>query len=192
MQIAEDKLIEALGQDSHESFDIIYNMYAKRLYAYCMQYAKTAEDTEDIVQGVFCKLWINRRHIKERQSLKSLLFTIAHHAVIDAYRRRLFSPAYAEYIEYKATSEVDSSAQVEYEEFVDKLNTILESLPETQRNVIRKAKFQDMRNADIATELHLSEQTVKNALSTGMKTLRAKLASLTTILLQLVLLIINK
>ena len=49
-----------------------------------------------------------------------------------------------------------------------------------------------MRNADIATELHLSEQTVKNALSTGMKTLRAKLASLTTILLQLVLLIINK
>ena len=104
MQIAEDKLIEALGQDSHESFDIIYNMYAKRLYAYCMQYAKTAEDTEDIVQGVFCKLWINRRHIKERQSLKSLLFTIAHHAVIDAYRRRLFSPAYAEYIEYKATS----------------------------------------------------------------------------------------
>ena len=192
MQIAEEKLIEALSRDSHEAFDLIYNMYAKRLYAYCMQYSKTTEDTEDILQGVFCKLWVNRRHIKKRQSLKSLLFTIAHHAVIDAYRRRLLSPTYREYVEYKAASETDSSARIEYEEFVNRLNAILKSMSETQRNVIQRAKFQGMRNADIAAELHLSEQTVKNALSAGMKTLRDKLASITILLLQSLLLIINK
>ena len=163
MQISEEKLIEDLGRGSHEAFDVIYKMYAKRLYAYCMQYVKTSEDAEDILQGVFCKLWVNRRQIKERQSLKSLLFTIAHHAVID-----------------------------EYEEFVDRLDTILESPPETQRNVIRRAKFQGMRNADIAAELQLSEQTVKNALSVGMKTLRGKLAARATLLLLALLLIINK
>ncbi|MBO1362195.1 RNA polymerase sigma-70 factor [Prevotella sp. A2931] len=192
MQIAEEKLIEALSQDSHEAFDLIYNMYAKRLYAYCMQYSKTTEDTEDILQGVFCKLWVNRRHIKKRQSLKSLLFTIAHHAVIDTYRRRLLSPTYREYVEYKAASETDSSTRIEYEEFVNRLNAILKSMSETQRNVIQRAKFQGMRNADIAAELHLSEQTVKNALSAGMKTLRDKLASITILLLQSLLLIINK
>ena len=166
-------------------------MYAKRLYAYCMQYAKSTEDAEDILQGVFCKLWVNRGQIKERQSLKSLLFTIAHHAVIDAYRRRLLSPTYEEYVAYKAAPETDGSERIEYEEFVDRLDTILESLPETQRNVIRRAKFQGMRNADIAAELQLSEQTVKNALSVGMKTLRGKLAARATLLLAL-LLIINK
>lgn len=192
MRIPEEKLIEDLSRGSYQAFNIIYNMYAKRLYAYCMQYAKSTEDAEDILQGVFCKLWVNRGQIKERQSLKSLLFTIAHHAVIDAYRRRLFSPTYEEYVEYKVTSEADSSARIEYEEFVDKLNSILESLPETQQNVIRRAKFQGMRNADIAAELQLSEQTVKNALSVGMKTLRGKLAARATLLQLALLLIINK
>ncbi len=49
-----------------------------------------------------------------------------------------------------------------------------------------------MRNADIAAELQLSEQTVKNALSVGMKTLRGKLAARATLLLLALLLIINK
>lgn len=192
MRIPEEKLIEDLSRGSYQAFNIIYNMYAKRLYAYCMQYVKTSEDAEDILQGVFCKLWVNRGQIKERQSLKSLLFTIAHHAVIDAYRRRLLSPTYEEYVAYKAAPETDGSERIEYEEFVDRLDAILESLPETQRNVIRRAKFQGMRNADIAAELQLSEQTVKNALSVGMKTLRGKLAARATLLQLALLLIINK
>lgn len=59
----EEELVYQLKQESQDAFNRIYNMYSARLYAYCMQYVKSREDTEEIVQDVFIKLWINRHSI---------------------------------------------------------------------------------------------------------------------------------
>lgn len=175
-------MIADLIENSHDAFNAIYEMYAKRLYAYCLQYAKSAEDTEDIVQGVFVKLWINRRNIKNKTTLKPLLFAMSRNALIDAYRHRLFSPIYEEFVEYKQSITIETYRHVEYQDFVMQIEKILKGLSDTQQKVIRLSKFQGMRNSDIAEELSISEQTVKNALSTGMKYLRSRLRSLMTFL----------
>ena len=49
----EEELVYQLKQESQDAFNRIYNMYSARLYAYCMQYVKSREDTEEIVQDVF-------------------------------------------------------------------------------------------------------------------------------------------
>ena len=48
----EEELVYQLKQESQDAFNRIYNMYSARLYAYCMQYVKSREDTEEIVQDV--------------------------------------------------------------------------------------------------------------------------------------------
>ena len=184
-EIDESKLIEDLRHGSHAAFDAIYELYAKRLLAYCLQYTKLTADAEDIVQGMFVKLWMRRQDIKQKNSVKALLFTMSHNAVIDAYRHRLFSPMYEEYIDYKVSSEGLTSEEIEYEEFVLRIENILKQMPETQQTAIRMSKFQGMHNAEIAKALNLSEQTVKNAVSTGMKILRKKLGLLTLFLVML-------
>ena len=45
----EEELVYQLKQESQDAFNRIYNMYSARLYAYCMQYVKSREDTEEIV-----------------------------------------------------------------------------------------------------------------------------------------------
>ena len=47
----EQMLIQDLKKSSRKAFNEIYAMYAKRLYAYCLQYSKSVEDAEDIVQA---------------------------------------------------------------------------------------------------------------------------------------------
>ncbi len=44
----EEELVYQLKQESQDAFNRIYNMYSARLYAYCMQYVKSREDTEEI------------------------------------------------------------------------------------------------------------------------------------------------
>ena len=65
----ERHLIHDLKQGSHKAFDKIYQMYSKRLYAYSLQFTKSSEESEEIVQEVFVNkmkhyvlyflLWLN-------------------------------------------------------------------------------------------------------------------------------------
>lgn len=93
----EQYLIHDLKRGSHKAFDKIYQMYSKRLYAYSLQFTKSSEESEEIVQEVFVKLWSNRINIRQDETLRSLLFIMAKHRLINAYRQKINHPIYEEY-----------------------------------------------------------------------------------------------
>ena len=64
---------------------------------------------------------------------------------------------------------------MEYAEFERQVLEAIKKLPETQCKVVMMAKIYNMPNDKIAECLKLSRQTVKNALSVGIKTLRERL-----------------
>lgn len=169
-------LIHSLKQGSTIAFDRIYQMYAKRLYAYSLQFTKSAEDAEEIVQDVFTKLWINRESIKQEDSLKSLLFTIAKHLLINAFRSKVNQQIYEDYVEYaNELSTNDTTNRIEYNEFLKAVEQNIATLPNTQQKVIKLSRFEHLSNKEIAERMQLSEQTVKNQLSVGLKLLKEKL-----------------
>lgn len=186
--MSEKELVFELKQGSHRAFDAIYEKYSRRLYLYCFQYVKNAEETEEIVQDVFVKLWTSREKIKQEETLSSLLFIMSKNSVITAYRKNMRSPIYAEYVENQEFCSQERSDQwLEYSEFVKQLNTILETFPKTQRRVIELSRIQGLDNKSIAAQLCISEQTVKNLSSTGIKALRDQLKGFPTIFLALLL-----
>jgi RNA polymerase sigma-70 factor (family 1) len=181
--LSEQILIKRLEESSQEAFSQIYDLYAPRLMAYCMQYAKVSEDAEEIVEDVFVQLWNSRRNIRQHESLKGLLFTIARNRLINAFRSRINSPVYEEFVDYKdSISASDASVPLEYDDFVRRLNSALDTLPDTQRRAIKLSRIDGLTNKEIAAAMQLSEQTVKNQLSVGLKTLRQKLGTTAYIL----------
>ena len=179
MQYNEPQLILSLKNGSYKAFERIYEMYAKRLFAYSVQFTKSQEESEEIVQDVFMRLWTNRAKIRQEDTLRSLLFLMTKHYLINAFRTKINQPEYEEYIQYINERSVDdASCQLEYQEFVAKFRAILKTLPETQQKVITLSKIEQFSNKEIADKLSLSEQTVKNQLSLGLKTLKEKLGSL--------------
>ncbi|GGK19364.1 DNA-directed RNA polymerase sigma-70 factor [Parabacteroides faecis] len=179
VQYNEPQLILSLKNGSYKAFERIYEMYAKRLFAYSIQFTKSQEESEEIVQDVFMRLWTNRTKIRQEDTLRSLLFIMTKHYLINAFRTKINQPEYEEYIQYINERSVDdASCQLEYQEFVAKFRAILKTLPETQQKVITLSKIEQFSNKEIADKLSLSEQTVKNQLSLGLKTLKEKLGSL--------------
>ena len=177
--LIEIKLICGLKKCSLKAFDAIYDMYAKRLYAYCLQYTKSEEDAEEIVQDVFVRLWMNRENIRQEETLRSLLFIMSKHQLINAYRARINSPMYEDYVKYQDHISTEEQGQsLEYEEYVNQLKVALHKLTITQRQVIEMSKLKQLTNKEIAIELELSEQTVKNQLSLGLKKLREELGKM--------------
>lgn len=175
--LEERELIVGLKNGSMEAFNRIYAMYAKRLYAYCLQYTHSAIETEEIVQDVFVQLWNSRSFIRQEETLRSLLFIMSKHHVINAFKARVASPVFEDYVLYQdmsSSSDVPSE-RLEYEEFVRRLQSAIKRLPDTQQKIIRLSRFFHLSNDEIAQQLNLSGQTVKNQLSLGLKALRCEI-----------------
>ncbi len=168
------ELISGLKKGSQNCFKLIYDMYANRLYSFVYNLTKSKEDSLDILQEVFERLWDNRKKISDEKSLESFLFVIGKNLFISAYRKRLSSQKYEDYTEYIDRQEEykTASSAIEYDEFKKILNIALNSLPFRQRQIVWLSKYKGLKNSKIAETLNLSEQTVKNQLSLGLKTLR--------------------
>lgn len=174
----ERELISQLKKGSHKAFDEIYRMYSARLYAYCMQYTKSRENSEEIVQDVFTKLWINRNSIIQEETLRSFIFKVAKNQLINSYKSRINSFVFEEYINYcneEKFSVSDAHHIAEYDDFCRSLDKAMKKLSDTQKKVIECTKFEQLSNQETAEKLQLKEQTVKNQLSTGLKILREEL-----------------
>jgi RNA polymerase sigma-70 factor (ECF subfamily) len=186
----EKELIILLKKGSQKAFDSLYQMYSKRLYAYCYQYTKSREETEEIVQDVFMKLWMNKSTIHQEDTVKYLLFAIAKNHLINAYKSHLNSFVFEEYVDYYNREEFsinDTSHGVEQEDFYKLLRKAMTHLSETQQQIVDYCKLQQLSNRETAERLSLKEQTVKNQLSLALKILREQLSNIMGLLIALLL-----
>lgn len=169
-------LISQLRQGSHKAFDILYGLYAKRLYLFCMHYNKSAYDSEDIVQETFVKLWQNRAKLKDSDSLGPYLMTMSKNLLINSYKKRVNSNIYLDYVMYRDAMKAEHlDTMLNFSEFFTLVDDKIKQLPQTQQKIIRLSRFDDLSNKEICEVLNLKDQTVKNQLSMGLKRLRTLL-----------------
>ena len=180
---SEPELIALLKQGSQEAFKSLYDLYARRLYAFCMEYTKSREDTEEIVQDAFIWLWRNRASIRQESTIKNLLFLRVKHFLINAWRARVNTPIFEDYVDYINSLPADSRDHLEYMDFRDTVMSIIDQLPKTQSKVVKMSRLEGFKNKEIAEKLRLSEQTVKNALSMGLKFLKERLGTIEMLVL---------
>jgi RNA polymerase sigma-70 factor (ECF subfamily) len=183
----EAELITMLKQGSEEAFKSLYDMYAKRLYAFCLEYTKSREDTEEIVQDAFVWLWKNRSSIRQETTIKNLIFLRVRHFLINAWRTRLKEPVFEDYVDYINLLQDKSSDRLEYDEFLSTVKSILDRLPRTQARVVMMSRIEGFKNKEIAQKLRLSEQTVKNSLSVGLKSLKEELGKMIILVLSFII-----
>lgn len=172
----ESILISQLIEGDEQAFEQLYKLHARTLFAFCYQYCKSRAQAEDIVEDTFVWLWKTHEHLLPQPTLKNLLFLRTKHFIINAYRKNVNSLVFEDYLRYTGRASQDSASDyVEFDEFYARLMAELQKLPKTQQRVVEMSKLQQMKNKEIAAELGLSEQTVKNQLSLGLKSLKKKL-----------------
>ncbi len=158
------------------AFDILYRKYSARLYKFAFSLLKTNEDAENIVQDVFLKLWLNREKVDKAASVKYFVFTIAYHSSISLIRKKLKESEFAEYLLSRQGSEQEPEMLLaEYNELDEKLNQVIASLPERQRDIYRLHMIDGLKYSEIAGRLGISENTIQNHMSRAIKTIRTKM-----------------
>ena len=148
--------------------------YADRLYRFALSMVSNSMDAEDIVQGVFERLWVKVDDVQPG-SVKSYLFTSVYRSSIDVLRKRKFTSI--ENNEYWSVPSVEKQVEVK-----EVLNLVLHELNEDQKAMILLCDYEGYAYKEIAELMDISLPQVKINLYRARKKLQQIIKSLEVVL----------
>jgi RNA polymerase sigma-70 factor (family 1) len=187
------ELQQLLIYDDYRAFTVLYGRYSASIHHFLLKILKSAELTEDIVQEVFIKIWVNRKLLAEVKTFRAYLFIAARNRALDslkaAFRSELaMSEIIRSFEVQRSTTEEDLLSR----EYLNFLNGVLNSLPSRSREIFSLCKEQGKSYEEVAGILGISRNAVKNHMVYSMKVLRNSAEKELGISLSILLVIIFK
>lgn len=166
-----------------KEFEEIYNRYFSFFYDVAFQFLHHDEDSKNIVQEAFIKLWEKNIYIKPEHEVKNYLFILIRNSSLNLLRkRRQISETSNEYdvllasINYKLLNETGEDILL-YQELFEKIQLAISGLSPQCMEVFTLSRFEDLSNKDIASKLNITTKAVEANITRALKQLRQELAS---------------
>ncbi|HEX5551944.1 MAG TPA: RNA polymerase sigma-70 factor [Chitinophagaceae bacterium] len=164
------------GLSGEETFRKLYDAYRNRLYGYVLAIVHSSDAAEDITQEMFIKLWVNRDMLDSVTSMEHYLFVMARNRTLNYLRKaandaRLLAELQRRMIPMVNNVE-EHIVRDEYQQLVDEA---LKQLSPQRSLVFRLSRYQNLKLEEIASQLSLSRNTVKNHLVEALRFIRSYL-----------------
>ena len=174
----EKKLVAQLRNNEVKSFDILFEKYSAKLYRFSFSLLKNHEDSKEIVQETFFRVWDKRREIDSSKSFKSFLFTISYHLIIDHLRLKLKDQEYRSFLkEYFKTEEVKVDSVIDYKTLNRQIAAVIAELPDKRKQIFKLSREQGLTHKEIAGQLNISVKTVENQINLALKLIKSRLGN---------------
>ncbi|HEX9826741.1 MAG TPA: RNA polymerase sigma-70 factor [Flavobacteriaceae bacterium] len=169
----EKLLVLELKSGNEKAFQKLFDTYRNVLYKYSYSMVGTKPYAEEIVQDVFLKVWLKRETLNPELSFKSFLFTITRNKTITFLKRAAKSEKIREEIFYNSQKFANTTDLHIREKEVDNIKKeALDLLPPRRRLIFEMSRNEGKSYEEIATELGISQNTVRNQMSMALETLR--------------------
>ncbi len=178
-----DKFLFGLVSGNEKDFRHIVEHWHNRLYNFANGYLNNPENTKEVLQDVFLKLWDARQKLSADTNLNAYLFTLTRNRCVDLIRREKLMLQFRtdKQEEYRRLSEnfealtdpiLDDLFALEIQDEIDRT---INGLPEQCQRVFIMSRVKGMNNKEISQSLMLSEKTIESHLTKALKTIRLAL-----------------
>ena len=176
-------LIAAFDPVNGDLFNHLYYKYSKNLYMIVMEIVKNNEDTEDIIQDTYRKVYMNikRFHGLDDESTIKLLTVYSRNTATDFIRKQS-NKKITESLEYEydgeeKTQDISDTSNLPDDVFIKKelilsLVSNIDNLSEPLRHTILLKYKYEMSNKEISKVLCISETAVSSRLNRARIALR--------------------
>ncbi len=170
----ESQLVKSLSRGNILAFNTLFGEYSGRLYRFAYGYLKSEEESEELVQEVFTRIWEKHKDLKSELSFKSYLFSIAFNIIKKHFRREAIK---SEYFKSRISDDLDleTTRKISYDSLYQYVSDLIEMLPGRRKEIFIKSRFDGLSIKEISEELNISHKTVENHLSDALKFIRSGL-----------------
>ena len=172
-----DSEVRLLAHGNIKIFHKLYEHFFVALCVFARNYDLEREETEDVVQEVFCRLYDEHKLFENLSALKSWLYTAVRNRCLNHIRNEKRRQQREAQFITDLHSEAENYDLAFENEVYRQLQLLLEELPFQCRNIFQRTLNGDT-SEKIAFELNLSVETVKNQRKKAKKILRERYALL--------------
>ena len=151
--LEDHELVEKLaGEDTRNfAFNQLVRKYQERIYWHVRKMVLDHDDTDDVVQEVFIKVWNNLHRFRQDSRLYTWIYRIATNECLNFLKKkkRVSLMSLTDYQDV-LVSKLDMSIQIDGDAVEIKLQKALLTLPDKQRLVFNMKYFDDMKYEEIA------------------------------------------
>lgn len=175
--LTDEQLMRRFQGGNDAAFSELMKRYEKRLYLYLFRYTRHQQDTEDIVQETFLRVYSSRNGYEEIARFSTWLYTIAGNLMRTRFRkqqRRQTVPIDQDRDdpETVVVVQLPDEALLPDEQTANKLmlNVLTEAiqqLPDEYRELLEMREFHHLSYEEISKAVNLPLGTVKSRLNRG-------------------------
>jgi RNA polymerase sigma-70 factor, ECF subfamily len=170
--LLDSELISGLQTGQKDKFDQIYKQYWAELYAFARKRVNSQEDAKDILQDLFVVIWTKRESLNITTSIKSYLYTALRHRIINYYNSKSTEAEYFDILSKIEHFNDSTDEKVTENEIITIIDKSLDKMPSKMREIFELSRYKGLSAKEIASQLQLSEQTVRNQISNALKYLK--------------------
>ena len=170
-------LLPGLQSGDEQAFSKIFLALYPPLCQFAEKFVQYTSDAEDIVEDIFLKLWDRAVLFNDEEHLKAFLYRSIRNACLNFIKinKRAFDRNSAFIKEQGECDEATYLSEITRTEIIAELYIAISELPSQARKVIIKTYIEGQSNQEVADELGISINTVKNHKQNGLALLRSKL-----------------
>jgi RNA polymerase sigma-70 factor (family 1) len=173
-KLSEAELTTLLIAGDHAAFTEIYDRYWKKMFALAYQKLEDPEESQEIVQQIFIRLWDRHQELDIRSSLSGYIAVSVKYRIINALDKKHVRKMHLDSLSFDKA--IDSTTELlEFEELRHRIESIVNGLPEKCRLVFKMSREDGLSQKEIAEKLDIAEKTVESHLGKAIKTLRIRL-----------------
>ena len=161
-----------------QAFGKLYDKYINEIYRFILMRVRNTEEAQDLTNEVFLKIW---QYISTNDSdidnVRAFLYRMARNIVIDGYRKsgKEMLALDDEMIESLPDESIDLEGEIEKQDEVNAVLSVVDKLPNDQRELILMKYVQDLSVKEIAQVLEKSRGAVRVAMHRAIKKLKTLL-----------------
>ena len=174
----EKELFSRVAQGDEEAFNALFHHYVPLLHTLIMKVTRSELVANDIIQEVFLYLWIDRESLVEVENPQNWIFKIAYNRSYTWLARQVVRNR--KYNELRLQNQVEGDDNLEHIVLLNETARLVREatalLPRQARKIFQLSRETGLKAADVADQLDISVQTVRNSLVRSVKFIREYLA----------------
>jgi RNA polymerase sigma-70 factor (ECF subfamily) len=172
-QYSDAQLLLELQSGNDCAFQEIYERYADKLIAFALKKTQNEDEAMDMVQELFLSVWKNRYTIQVNGPLEAYLIVSVNYMAYKWFKKQSKQPqSLNDFMELPDMAEDSTAQKLSFAELSFLINREIADMPEKMRQVYLCSREQDMNGQQIAAELGISHQTVRNQISSALGRLK--------------------
>ncbi|MCU0350085.1 MAG: sigma-70 family RNA polymerase sigma factor [Flavobacterium sp.] len=163
-----DQLLHPKTQ--HEAFRKLLQLYQKPLYNHIRNIVLNHDDTDDVLQNTFMKVFQNLENFKGESKLFSWMYRIATNEALTFLQQKAKKQGISsEEVQKNVISKLESDVFFDGDEIQLKLQKAIATLPEKQQLVFKMKYFEELKYEEISEIVDTSVGALKASYHLAVK-----------------------